>query len=340
MNICPSGGIVPDKGLIKQAVDATRYKAKVEAVRQMQVEAAQKVMQQRMKFSPPAASPRQTQKTSGNASHQYVFITGLAYTGTTSLYGLLSTSPQTSNLCKGLGNCCEGAPILEKAGLWPYNEASNPAYPADWRRALAVYDKYWDMSKPILLEKSVNNMKRFPKLYQTLQGMGANASFIYVVRSTCFFKHNLYGKDKWLTGMNEVLESAQKMRKSGAKVLIVKWEDIVGNPFVVAQDLMKFLPELVSLDPTKNGLHSAPYVGNHYQAIAQDTRAMPTATYSITTGKVSAVNQGRSIPAWEQKVMEALGYTRRWFESSPWLSWGSDFQRLAFLNMHKFEMDD
>merc|ERR1719235_109873 len=105
-------------------------------------------MQRRIKLggiSPAASSP--PQDLSGRTTHQYVFITGLAYTGTTSLYGLLSTSPQTSNLCKGLGNCCEGAPILEKAGLWPYNQASNPDYPADWKRALGVYSKYWDMSK-------------------------------------------------------------------------------------------------------------------------------------------------------------------------------------------------
>merc|ERR1719161_1626519 len=107
-------------------------------------------------------------------------------------------------------------------------------------------------------------MKRFPRLYQTVRSMGANASFIYVVRSTCFFKHSLYGRDRWLTGMKEVLQSAQEMRNAGAKVLIVKWEDIVGNPYVVAQDLMNFLPELVSLDPSKNGLHSAPYVTDNY----------------------------------------------------------------------------
>lgn len=339
MDVCPLGGIVPDKERIKWASAATAYKAKVEAAQKAQVEAMHKVVQQRLKLSPAAQTPKQVlQKIAGNLSHHYVFITGLAYTGTTSLYGLLSTSPQTSNLCKGLGNCCEGAPILEKAGLWPYNQASNPAYPADWKRALAVYSKYWDMSKRILLEKSVNNMNRFPKLYQAVRSIGANASFIYVVRSTCFFKHNLYGSNRWLTGMSEVLQSAQQMRNAGAKVLIVKWEDVVGNPFAVAQDLLKFLPELVSLDPTKNGLHSAPYVIDNY--VYRNFRAVPTATYSSNLGKVQAVNQGKSIPTWEQKVMEALGYTRQWFEKTPWLQWGTAFPKLAFLNLHHSETDD
>lgn len=340
MDICPLGGIVPDRQLIKWTMAVADRKAKAEALHKVQADAISKIMQRRLKFSSAAKTPQEAQqKTAAHASHQYVFITGLAYTGTTSLYGLLSTSPQTSNLCKGLGNCCEGAPILEKAGLWPYNQASNPAYPADWKRALAVYSKYWDMSKPILLEKSVNNMKRFPKLYQTVRNMNANASFIYVIRSTCFFKHSQYGSNRWLSGMNEVLESAQYMRNAGAKVLIVKWEDIVGNPYAVAQELIKFLPELVSLDPSKTGLHSAPYV-TQQQPIYQDMRAVPTATYSISVGKVQAVNQGRSIPEWEQKLMETFGYTRQWFQMSPWLKWGNQFQTLAFLNMRHFETDD
>ncbi len=257
MEACPVGGIFPDKqeltrdmsaGVVLPLKSLTGYEAKVEAVR--------KVVQRGMKLKPAeqAMPPPEPTKTS---VHEYVFITGVAYTGTTSLYGLLSTSPQTSNLCAGFGNCCEGAPILEKAGLWPISQVSNPAYPLDWKQSLAIYSKYWNMSKPILIEKSVGNMNRFPRLYQTVRSMGAKASFIYLVRSTCFFKHNHYPGNGWLTGMNEVLQSAQYLRNLGAKVLIIKWEDVVGDPYGVSRELLKFLPELVSLDPTKVGLHDA-----------------------------------------------------------------------------------
>lgn len=318
MNICPVGGIVPDKEQIKRAVAAgvvfpnrsiTGYEAKVEFVRN--------VVQRGMKLSPTKQILQQAKTT----EHEYVFITGLPYSGTTSLYGLLSTSPQASNLCKGLQLCCEGAPILANAGLWPVSQALNPAFPADWKKAITVYSKFWNMSKPILLEKSVNNMKRFPRLYQTLHSMGAKASFIYVVRSTCFSRPGIYGANGWVTGMTEVLQSAQYMRNAGAKVLIVKWEELVGNPYAVTQDLMNFLPELVSLDPTKNGLHDSSFLD-------QNMRAVPAATFS-TNFKVEAVNQGMPISPWEQKMMEALGYTRQWFEKTSWLTWGSAFNKLG-----------
>jgi hypothetical protein len=319
LNVCPLGGIVPDKEALKRDVVAglvfpgkTEYEAKVEAVR--------KVVQQNLNLSP-ADQAMQNQAPAKTLPHQYVFITGLAYTGTTSIYGLLSTSPQTSNLCGGFGNCCEGAPILEKAGMWPESQAANPAYPADWKAALNVYNKYWNLSKPILIEKSVGNMARFPKIWNTVRATGAKASFVFVVRSTCFFKHNLWPGNGWLSGMNEVVQSAEYLRNAGARVHIVKWEDMVGNPYAVAKDLLKFLPELVSLDPRQSGLHDAPYVTLEHQ----DMRAVPAASFSSSVGKVQALNQGRPISIWEGKMMDALGYTSQWFDTSPFLKWGAGF---------------
>lgn len=335
MNICPLGGIVPDQEQIKRAAAAGAVHPGRELIEQKAKGGTlSNVVQSGVKFSQAAPNAQQTPKSQNMVEHEYVFITGLPYTGTTTLYGLLSTSPQTSNLCKGGGNCCEGAPVLVKAGLWPVRQALNPAFPADWNQALAVYSNYWNMSKPILVEKSVNNMKRFPRLYQTLRSTGAKASFIYVVRSTCFFRHNQWGPNGWVAGMNELLQSAQYMRSVGAKVLIVKWEDMVGDPYAVAQDLVNFLPALESLDPTKNGLHDAPYVtleqpvstSTNVIKTTRDIRAVPAATYSTNIVKVQAVYQGKPMSPWEQQLMPALGYTREWFEKTSWLKWGPSFQ--------------
>lgn len=324
MNVCPMGGIVPDQEALKRDIAAgpvfpsmSEYEARIEAVR--------KVVQRDMKLSP-ADQVTQQQAPAKTMPHQYVFITGLAYTGTTSIYGLLSTSPKTSNLCAGFGNCCEGAPLLEKAGLWPESQAGNPAYPADWKASLAVYNQFWNMSQPILIEKSVGNMARFPKIWNAVRSMGAKASFIFVVRSTCFFKHNLWPPNGWLTGMNDVLQNAEVLRNAGARVLLVKWEDMVGNPYGVARELLKFLPELVSLDPRQSGLHDAPYVTLEHQ----DMRAVPAATFSSSVGKVQALNQARPISIWEAKEMEALGYNRQWFETSAYLKWNSQWSQASW----------
>lgn len=251
-------------------------------------------------------------KTSG--SH-YVFITGLPYSGTTSVYGLVSTSPMASNLCSGHKNCCEGGPLLVDAGLLPSNQAYNPVYPQDWNEAVKVYQKYWNMSAPVLVEKSVGNIDRFPHIWKALKAKNVRASFIYVVRSACFYAHLDQTGSQWLPNMKQVIFQTHSLQKSGAPVLLVKYEEMIKDPYAVARQILDFVPDLKALDPSKNGLHDAPLVG---KGMYQSERSSSLVEF-IHNKAVFPVQCPGALTPEAGKIMEMLGYSKEWMDQVPWV---------------------
>eukprot|EP00746_Dinoflagellata_sp_MGD_P005993 gnl/MRDRNA2_/MRDRNA2_111632_c0_seq1.p1 gnl/MRDRNA2_/MRDRNA2_111632_c0~~gnl/MRDRNA2_/MRDRNA2_111632_c0_seq1.p1 ORF type:complete len:416 (-),score=79.33 gnl/MRDRNA2_/MRDRNA2_111632_c0_seq1:209-1456(-) len=279
---CPGGGIYPDLSILEK-----------------------NMRKQKAVF---AAHPAAPQTAGGQRTPHYVFISGLPYSGTTALYGLVSTSPVASNLCKGNANCCEGMPLLVPHGMVSPAFSMNPAYPTDWSAALGVYKQFWDLSKPVLIDKSIGNIDRFPKILKAVQQEGARASFIYVVRSKCYYSH----AEMWNTAdeLRKVVERGKELRKAGASFLAVKYEDMVSNPYAVAKQVLKVIPELQSLDPTKNGLAGAPYTDG-------DNRGLGLATF--VNLKRAFLTQRPKMPISEEegKWMQKLGYTKKYFTHAP-----------------------
>lgn len=196
------------------------------------------------------------------------------------------------------------------AGLIPPTAPTNPAYPLDWAGAIKTFEKFWNTSKPVLLEKSVANIKRFPAIWQALKVQGARASFIYVVRSKCFYNH----PDLWpelAAGMKDAVEVGDWLTQTGAQFKVVKYEDMVNDPYAMAADLLSFIPELESLDPLRTGLHSAPYVGQG------DNRALSVAAYVHLRRIFATQYPGKPINSVEGIWMDKLGYTKRYFEKVP-----------------------
>lgn len=244
----------------------------------------------------------------------HVFITGLPYSGTTSVYGLVSTSPRASNLCSGHKSCCEGGPLLVDAGLLPASQAYNPSYPKDWNEAIKVYQKFWNMSAPVLVEKSVGNIDRFPRIWKALKAKGASASFIYVIRSACFYAHLDQAGSQWLPNMKSVVIQTRALQKASAPVMLVKYEDMVRDPFGVARQILNFVPELLLLDPAKNGLHDAPFVG---KGMLQSDRSSSLVEFITRKGMFPVQCPGPLTPE-AGKVMDMLGYSKEYMEQLPW----------------------
>lgn len=245
----------------------------------------------------------------------YVFITGLPYSGTTSVYGLVSTSPKASNLCSGHKNCCEGGPLLVDAGLLPSHQAYNALYPQDWNEAIKVYQKFWNLSAPVLVEKSVGNIDRFPRIWSAMKAKGARASFIYVVRSACFYAHLDQAGSQWVPNMKQVVIQTHALQKSGAPVLLVKYEEMVKDPYAVARQILDFVPELKNLDPAQNGLHDAPLVGMGMHWSERSTSLVEF----IRKKGVFPVQCPGSLTGEAGKIMEMLGYSKEWMDQMPWI---------------------
>jgi len=90
---------------------------------------------------------------------------------------------------------------------------------------------------------------------------------------------------------------------------IVKYEDLITDPYTVAKQLLNFLPELESLDPSKNGLHDAPYVGPN------DSRGKSLTDFIQLKGDHYKLTRNASITQYEEELLKECGYTTTWWNN-------------------------
>lgn len=129
----------------------------------------------------------------GAAGHRMVFVAGLHRSGTSPMARLLSAHPQVSGLTATGAKEDEGQHLQDVypaarthggAGRFAFSpaahltEQSPLATPDNARRLFEQWAPYWDLSRPVLVEKSPPNlvMTRF------LQALYPAARFVVVVR--------------------------------------------------------------------------------------------------------------------------------------------------------------
>eukprot|EP01062_Namystynia_karyoxenos_P051077 TRINITY_DN3997_c0_g1_i2.p1 TRINITY_DN3997_c0_g1~~TRINITY_DN3997_c0_g1_i2.p1 ORF type:complete len:384 (+),score=127.29 TRINITY_DN3997_c0_g1_i2:94-1152(+) len=197
----------------------------------------------------------------------WVFIIGAPRGGTSAMYGLLSTSPSMSNLCKGRWGLCEGTWDIMEAGRLPWVDKNGKKgtqwrpheFPLDWNDIVDnVYTKRWNTSQPVLLEKSPPNVGRIREIYEQLKGRrDRKVRFIIVTQSPC-----LYGKGTWEEARRQLLTWRGTMTHLVTQLefvpqeywLHVKMEDLFKNPYKESKRVLDFIPALQKLDPESTGL--------------------------------------------------------------------------------------
>jgi len=209
-----------------------------------------KMLDLQMKSGPVRVATTLAQSSFPKEPH-HVFISGPAHGGTTAMYNLLSTSPEASNICAAKTLCCEGTWLLERRHLMTHKQRNSPEYPRDWNSALGVFSEYWNMSKKVLLEKSPESASKFTRIYEDLKSSGKRVSFIYVTRSSCYPPHT---EVKFTPRLSVIVKQVAKLKAAGARVLVVKMEDLENDPYGVARKVLGFLPELQSVDPMSSSI--------------------------------------------------------------------------------------
>ena len=211
----------------------------------------------------------------------YLFVVGPPHHGTTAVYGLLSTSPMASTLA-GHGNWAgEGTWLLRrdaKETLGGYvRRRWDPAVELDVGEMRRVYERYWNMSRPVLVEKSPPSMMRLKELkaeFKTQVGGGGEpprVKFIFVVRSPCAMRHSETtlrhhkaeadgvdaARDAPLSAVDVgyaaryYVTQMHNLVVHGLDGILVRHEDLLMDPDRVAARILSFVPELRTLDPTR-----------------------------------------------------------------------------------------
>lgn len=168
-------------------------------------------------------------------------------TGSTGILSFLATSPKVSTLCSAGGWACEGTWILTDRNIIPQDaDQYDPEIPNDWNSALHAYSRFWNASQPVLIDKSPPNVFKAWHIYSDLKKEGKKVKFILVTRSPC------YGGAPYGPHMDYMVRAK---RSIPSKFLLhIRFEDLIINPFNEAVRVLKFLPELSSLDPSRYGL--------------------------------------------------------------------------------------
>jgi hypothetical protein len=200
---------------------------------------------------PPALDPR-------SPDHRIVFVGGLHRSGTTPLARALAAHPQVSGFADTGVEEDEGQHLQDvmpvamafggpgRFALDPrcaLTEQSPLATEASARRLAEQWGRHWDLSRPVLVEKSPPNLVRM----RFLQALFPTASFVMIIRHPVVVA---LSTKKWAPrrSYRSVFENwfaaHDTMRRDAPhieRLRVVKYEDLVARPAEVLAEVAAFL---------------------------------------------------------------------------------------------------
>ena len=186
-----------------------------------------------------------------NKKHKYLFILSPPFCGSTLLNEIISTSKKVS--CNNNIGTREGQTLPRGKDIMFTKERWNPNLELPWEHIKKIWKKYWNLSKPILLEKSVPNILRVKEIKNTFLPV----SFICMVRDP-------YAQCEGIMRRNNVsAEEAAKFSihclmyqknniENEKKLLFFTYEDLCDNTEKIIERIQNLLPELNDINIKKN----------------------------------------------------------------------------------------
>ncbi|GAA4715790.1 sulfotransferase family protein [Phytohabitans rumicis] len=220
--------------------------------------------------------------------HRTVFLGGLHRSGTTLLASLIATHPQVSGFRQTGAPEDEGqhlqtvCPIDEHhggPGRFAYvpeahmTERSPLATAANGRLLRQQWSRYWDLSRPVLVEKSPPNLLRF----RFLQHLFAGSRFIFVMRHPIPVALSTRKWTPALTVRQVVRHWVHAYDIAAAdaamidSLLLVRYEDLMVDPSTTMKSIAEFLDlsadfELGALDRVTNARYHARWLSSPERA--------------------------------------------------------------------------
>ena len=180
-------------------------------------------------------------------AHRYLFVLCPPYAGSSLMHELLCTSPNVSST--NLYGVREGLGLPEVRRLIDFRRRWETSYDYPWDSIQKIWLSYWDLSKPILMDKSPPNLVRSIAIEEHFP----DSSFIVMTRDPtahceCLIRRNgMTPKDAALFCVRLLREQRKNLERC-QRVLRIRYEDLVGQPGDTVRKLLNFVPTLTHLD--------------------------------------------------------------------------------------------
>ena len=259
------------------------------------------------------------------ADHRFVFIGGLHRSGTTAVCKLIGAHPQASRLTD-TGKIEDEGQFLQS--VYPVDAAlggeerfalnpeahmteSSPLLQGAGQRLFQSWAPYWDLSKPLLCEKTPANMIRS----RFLQAAFPGASFIFVSRHpvACAlairkWEYRLYRAPlallirNWIACHCIMTEDLPYLKRA----LVIRYEELTADPVAGARAIEQFLGLTPGLDPSRlrSGLN-APY----FDVWSKRTFRKGPQRWRNLLKRVWCEAEARYIEARYERAINAFGYS-------------------------------
>ena len=181
----------------------------------------------------------------------YLWFLSAPLSGTTLLLKMLNTSPNISTQIDDYtkDHKGEGLTRLWNHPDWKINNwgdrVVDPDYPFPMEHIEKMYRKTWDLTKPILCDKTCQDLIiRFEQWnsYWTDKYSYAKVKYIALVRDPWTHNSNLESWFKCNEALMDILE------KKEHDIMLIKYEDLCSDPRQVVFKLIKWCPDLYRID--------------------------------------------------------------------------------------------
>ena len=172
----------------------------------------------------------------------YLFILSPPFSGSTLLYKIISTSPNVTTLIGNNNWVGEGQWLLFN-NIESFNENNrwDPNLKLPFDQIKKCYEKYWDLNKKILCEKSPSNICRAMDFEKYFSNFG-NVYFIIMIRNPYSCKS--LQPYQWI----EFAKYQKFNIENLSNKIIIKYEDLILQKNETKQKILNFLPLLKSIN--------------------------------------------------------------------------------------------
>ena len=180
---------------------------------------------------------------------KFIFILSPPFQGSTILLNLISSSINVTSflknrftLNKGLH---EGQFLMSEIDKNFFKNRWDPNYKVNMKDVKNLYDKYWNKSKDIFLEKSPSTICR-AEMFQEYFSKFGKVYFIILIRNPYSTNWHVdeYGYDTdWITCAKYQKKNLENLKNK----ILIKYEDLCLNTNYVIKKLNNFIPELGNL---------------------------------------------------------------------------------------------